>query len=162
MTGSHLSEDELRVFQNGQRLTVGGLHDGMLVQDCFPVTEPSRSRSQSASARHSRSASASSNTLAGLTGTKRLEIVRKLGSGSYAVVYLCRAILYDPVEDGSEADDFDDFDMDDDEHHRPARREIVYGQEFALKCLCKRNLSEDLLHVQRFEVCHFALDLGRY
>ena len=69
--------------------------------------------------------------------------IRKVGSGSYAVVYLARQILYDPLDDES-------YDPDDDLDGAP--RQVVYGKEFALKCLCKHNLDEELLQVQRFEV----------
>lgn len=111
-------EDGVAIFQEGERLEVGYLHAGKEVK----VLElPAQGNTASP--------------------VRRLEIVRKLGSGSYAVVYLCRAITYDPYEDG---EDFDEGAM-------------VYGEEFALKCLCKKNLSKDLLNVQKFEVSTFEL-----
>jgi hypothetical protein len=104
--------DGLRVFEDGDRLSVGDFHDGSRVVDSFP---------QQAS-----------------DTPKQLEVVRRLGSGSYAVVYLARSV------DSPYGDD--DRDLDDDE------RPVEYGREYALKCLCKKNLSADLLEVQRYEV----------
>lgn len=80
----------------------------------------------------------------------KLEIIRKVGSGSYAVVYLARQVLYDPMDDES-------FDPDDYLDTQP--QQVTYGGEFALKCLCKHNLDEDLLQVQRFEVCFTLFSL---
>lgn len=107
-----------RIFEEGDRVGVGMHHHGSLAKDCFahPVDKSAR----------------------------RLEIIRKLGSGSYAVVYLARAVLWDPDVDG--------IDSEDGEAGLEFGQEVVYGQEFALKCLCKQNLSDELLEVQRFEV----------
>jgi len=107
------SENGFEVFQQGERLEVGALHAGCTVS---ALDLPAKGSTASP--------------------VKRLEIVRKLGSGSYAVVYLCRAVIYDPYEDGGDYDD---------------EEEVVYGQEFALKCLSKKDLSDDLLNVQKFE-----------
>lgn len=117
-----------RVFDEGDRIGVGMTHQNMPVQDCFshPVDQSAR----------------------------RLEIVRKLGYGSYAVVYLARAVLWDPEVDG--------VDPEDGEAGLEFGGETVYGQEFALKCLSKHNLSDELLEVQRFEVrCHIDSILTR-
>lgn len=121
----YFDEDEdgsPRVFDEGDRIGVGMVHHNSLVQDCF---EPQVSSVIQQPAR-------------------RLEIVRKLGSGSYAVVYLARALLWDPEVDG--------VDSEDGEAGIEFGAEPVYGQEFALKCLSKHNLSEDMLQVQKFEV----------
>lgn len=120
-----------RVFDEGDRIGAGMLHAHMPVQDCFahPVDRSAR----------------------------RLEIVRKLGSGSYAVVYLARAVLWDPEVDGVDPTNGGDDNDDDDNDGLEFGGGVVYGQEFALKCLSKHNLSDELLEVQRFEVRSFSL-----
>jgi serine/threonine protein kinase len=107
--------NDLHVFEEGDRLSVGEYHDGSLVVDSFPHSPVQDS-----------------------DAPRRLEVVRQLGSGSYAMVYLARAIVSPSAAD-------DDYDLDDD-------RPVEYGKEYALKCLCKKNLSDDLLEVQRYEV----------
>ena len=80
----------------------------------------------------------------------KFEVVKALGTGSYAVVYQVRQILsgYPPVaEDFSpiSAVDFDDIPS------CPAP--VKYGREYALKCLSKADLDKDALSAQMFEVC---------
>lgn len=65
------------------------------------------------------------------------------GYGSYAIVYLVKEVLYDHSED--------DLPNGDDESYISKSQQIVYGREFALKCLSKRNLSEEQITVQKFE-----------
>lgn len=137
-----------------------------------------------------------------LTGSK-LEVIRKLGEGSYAVVYLVKEVSAEEaalqasqksvatpssasrnlaVEAPSRSPD-DDADLtmvassedllsttlkangkgkDEGFHNSPALEErrrkdlkintqLRPGKEFALKCLCKRDLPEDMLEVQRLE-----------
>lgn len=139
---------------------------------------------------------------ADLTGSK-LEVIRKLGEGSYAVVYLVKEVSAEEVashasqksmsiptsaiqsgrsEPASRSSE-DDADMtmvassedllsttlkangkgkEDGFHNSPALEErrrkdlkidtrLRPGKEYALKCLCKRDLPEDMLEVQRLE-----------
>ncbi|KAI0930605.1 hypothetical protein AcV5_007273 [Taiwanofungus camphoratus] len=77
------------------------------------------------------------------------EVVRRLGTGSYAVVYLVREVLSRPApsDDGHCAAvgrmDFDDA--------VSARQSTEYGREYAIKLLSKANLDEDALAAQLFE-----------
>ncbi|GAA5875831.1 hypothetical protein JCM8547_005326 [Rhodosporidiobolus lusitaniae] len=119
----------------------------------------------------------------GLDGPGVLEVERRLGEGTYAIVYLVREVLYDPdPTDGFDSDDalspidpLASFDFDDpapsssspshpsrpklhswassyyDDHPSSSRRETQYGSYFALKCLCKKNLTDELIEVQRAE-----------
>lgn len=113
---------DVQVFEEGQRIAVGFAHEDEEIVDCFPATH---------------------------CDVDRLEIVRKLGSGSYAVVYLAREVVSDP-RDAEDADPLDNA----------SSAGVVYGKEYALKCLSKRNLSDDLLEVQKFEATlHRALPL---
>lgn len=81
----------------------------------------------------------------------KFEVVKALGTGSYAVVYQVRQILsgYPPsAEDLSpiSAVNFDDIPSS------PAP--VRYGREYALKCLSKADLDKDALSAQMFEVSH--------
>ncbi len=108
------------------------------------------------------------------------EVVKKLGSGSYAVVYLVREVRHELVDE----EDVDYFggrmELDEKDHERTLSgrgkrvmdrwrnekkvmkgvmngssgrtRRCVYGREFAVKVLSKRNLDEDALSAQKFEV----------
>ncbi|GAA99720.1 uncharacterized protein L969DRAFT_96144 [Mixia osmundae IAM 14324] len=129
-------EPDFNVFGEGDRLGLGTMHEGQLVVDLFAsdITLPSPSA-------HSRvdSPGLADNLGGDFGGDFQLEIIRQLGYGSYAVVYLARQVLYDAPEDAAFATD---------DH---SVRGTVYGKEFALKCLCKKNLSDDLLEVQKFE-----------
>lgn len=80
----------------------------------------------------------------------RFEVVRKLGSGSYAVVYLVREILstahsHPRPEDFSVSGDLD-FELD-----LPVPSKVTYGREYAIKCLSKANLEPDAVEAQLFE-----------
>lgn len=98
-----------------------------------------------------------------------LEIVRRLGTGSYAIVYLAREVLKRPsnmIRPSSsssryEADDgFVIGQMDDDGENNGYNNShirsgaFVYGREFAVKCLSKANLDEEALSAQMAEVCN--------
>lgn len=137
-----------------------------------------------------------------LTGSK-LEVICKLGEGSYAVVYLVREVSAEEaashtaqksvaiptstsrsgVFEAHDRNSSDDADLtmvtssedllsttlkangkgkDEGFHNSPALEErrrkdlkidtrLRPGKEFALKCLCKRDLPEDMLEVQRLE-----------
>ncbi|KAJ3798374.1 hypothetical protein GGU11DRAFT_589011 [Lentinula aff. detonsa] len=79
---------------------------------------------------------------------KEFEVVRRLGAGSYAVVYLVCEVLYrpPPSEDGHTVGTLDLEDMS------KRRPKTVYGREYALKCLSKANLDEEALAAQMSEV----------
>ena len=82
----------------------------------------------------------------------KFEVVKALGTGSYAVVYQVRQILsrYPPTtEDLSpiSAVDFDDIPS--------CSTPVKYGREYALKCLSKADLDKDALSAQMFEVGAF-------
>ncbi|THH15630.1 hypothetical protein EW146_g4874 [Bondarzewia mesenterica] len=80
---------------------------------------------------------------------QEFEVIRKLGTGSYAVVYLVREVL-------------SRFAPSDDDHIYPGGRleldevtvgrpSIEYGRDFAIKLLSKANLDEEALAAQMFE-----------
>ncbi|KAF5370763.1 hypothetical protein D9758_002127 [Tetrapyrgos nigripes] len=73
---------------------------------------------------------------------KEFQVRKRLGAGSYAVVYLVSEILYRPPED-------DSLGMDLDSEDKPS---VVYGREYAIKCLSKANLDEEALAAQMTEV----------
>ncbi|KAF8134617.1 hypothetical protein EV363DRAFT_1397010 [Boletus edulis] len=78
---------------------------------------------------------------------KEFEVVRKLGTGSYAVVYLVREVLSraQPSEDGHcGIMDFGELPH--------SKSYITYGRDFALKCLSKANLDQEALAAQMTEV----------
>lgn len=95
------------------------------------------------------------------------EVVKRLGTGSYAVVYLVREVLYRAPEtehfdyDGSDLDmsmdGHGEFGADERDSRREAKRENEYGREYAVKLLSKANLDEEALSAQMFEVRHFGL-----
>ena len=79
------------------------------------------------------------------------EVIRKLGTGSYAVVYHVREVLSRPIP--SEDGHCGTLDLGD----TPTSSYVSYGREFALKCLSKANLDEDALAAQLSEVLSFPL-----
>ncbi|KAF9038336.1 kinase-like protein [Hymenopellis radicata] len=88
---------------------------------------------------------------------QEFEVVRRLGAGSYAVVYLVREVLYrpPPSEDGHVAA-VGAMEMD---SHGSKGPSTVYGREYAIKCLSKANLDEEALAAQMSEVTiHQSLD----
>ncbi|KAF8684111.1 Protein tyrosine kinase [Rhizoctonia solani] len=86
----------------------------------------------------------------------RYEIVRKLGSGSYATVFLAREILAEPGPPTDsdlpfEWNGSDDTHADPDMTIRPSSARI-YGRSFAIKCLSRASLtSPESLAVQMLE-----------
>ena len=80
---------------------------------------------------------------------REFEVVRRLGAGSYAVVYLVKEVLYRPPP--SRSDDGHEI-MDEEDFRRPS---TVYGREYAIKCLSKADLDEEALEAQMAEVCCF-------
>ncbi|RPD78274.1 hypothetical protein L226DRAFT_456926 [Lentinus tigrinus ALCF2SS1-7] len=80
---------------------------------------------------------------------KEFEVVRKLGTGSYAVVYLVREVLSRPVpSDDGHAIAVGRMDLDDGSF---GNQSTEYGREYAIKVLSKANLDEDALTSQLFE-----------
>ncbi|THV06740.1 kinase-like protein [Dendrothele bispora CBS 962.96] len=80
---------------------------------------------------------------------KEFEVKKRLGAGSYAVVYLVSEVLYrpPPSEDGhSSAVGSIELEGND------TKPSIVYGREYAIKCLSKANLDEEALAAQMTEV----------
>ena len=79
----------------------------------------------------------------------RFEIVKKLGTGSYAVIYLVREVLSRPAH------------LDDDHitlegmEHLTSHPTVEYGRDFAIKCLPKANL-DDALAMQMAEVKYIS------
>ncbi|BGP43962.1 hypothetical protein JCM10450v2_008176 [Rhodotorula kratochvilovae] len=169
-----VSEDlrDVDVFEEGERVGVGVWLDGRggYVRDCF-------------AGRADVDGKAPGN---GLDGPRQLEIERRLGEGTYAIVYLVREVLYDPdpTDDDilSPIDPLASFEFDEpgpapagdastgaqgerprmhswaSESWNPMPPRPTYGQYYALKCLCKKNLTEDLIEVQRNEAfLHRAL-----
>ncbi|TFK25524.1 CAMK/CAMK-unique protein kinase [Coprinopsis marcescibilis] len=85
---------------------------------------------------------------------QEFEVVRVLGTGSYAVVYLVREVLSrpPPSEDGHMST-IGSMDMD-------GIPQAVYGREYAIKLLSKANLDEEALAAQMSEVTiHQSLPL---
>jgi hypothetical protein len=91
------------------------------------------------------------------------------------VVYLVREVLFDPAlepepnlldstlsQTPKASDGFASLSKLDTTASSRVRgsSEVVYGRDFALKCLCKRNLSDELLVLQRGEAeLHRSLPL---
>jgi serine/threonine protein kinase len=77
------------------------------------------------------------------------QVVRRLGTGSYAVVYLVREVLYRtlPSEDGHMSL-VGPMDLD----GKIGYPTIEYGRDYAIKCLSKANLDNDALAAQMSEV----------
>lgn len=75
---------------------------------------------------------------------KEFQVIRRLGTGSYAVVYLVREVLSrNPVSDDGHVGVLD---------LGPTPPPIVYGRSFALKVLSKANLDSAALTAQLTEV----------
>lgn len=88
------------------------------------------------------------------------EVVRRLGTGSYAVVYLVQEVLFRPAP--SEDDHMSTIgSMEFSDDGKFVRNpETVYGRNFAIKCLSKANLDKDALAAQMSEVMiHQSLHL---
>jgi serine/threonine protein kinase len=81
---------------------------------------------------------------------KEFQVVHKLGTGSYAVVYLVREVMSRPPSN-SVSDDghLGILDLD---ITPPSSQPIVYGRKFALKVLSKANLDAAALAAQLTEV----------
>ena len=80
-----------------------------------------------------------------------LEVIKQLGTGSYAVVYLVQEVLSRPVP--SEDGHMSTIGLMELDSSRPsASPHIVYGRKYAIKCLSKANLDEEALALQMSEV----------
>jgi len=80
---------------------------------------------------------------------QEFEVVRHLGTGSYAVVYLVREVLSRPVPSTDGHISIEGMELDDKLTGRPS---IEYGRNFAIKCLSKANLDGEALAAQKAEV----------
>ncbi|KAJ6603129.1 hypothetical protein B0H10DRAFT_2079495 [Mycena sp. CBHHK59/15] len=81
---------------------------------------------------------------------KEFEVVRRLGAGSYAVVYQVLEVLQrsPPSEDGHSSM-LGHMELDSKHSRSPS---ITYGREYAIKCLSKANLDHEALTAQMDEV----------
>jgi serine/threonine protein kinase len=87
---------------------------------------------------------------------QEFEVVRRLGTGSYAVVYLVQEVLSRPVPSTDGHISLEGMELDDKVTSRPPTTE--YGREFAIKCLSKENLEgEEALAAQKAEVSAFIM-----
>lgn len=79
-----------------------------------------------------------------------LRVIRKLGAGSYAVVYLVKEILgrspKPRAQPNPDAEELSDSETEED------MWVYEYGRDFAVKCLSKASLSPEELDIQMFEV----------
>ncbi|EPQ57692.1 hypothetical protein GLOTRDRAFT_92494 [Gloeophyllum trabeum ATCC 11539] len=87
---------------------------------------------------------------------REFEVVRRLGTGSYAVVYLVREVLSRSVPSDSghgHVSAVGAIDLDDSFSSKSMGGvHIEYGKEYAMKCLSKANLDEEALEAQMTEV----------
>jgi serine/threonine protein kinase len=81
---------------------------------------------------------------------REFEVVRRLGAGSYAVVYQVLEVLERalPSEDGHSSM-MGHMDLDG-KHSRSSTTR--YGREYAIKCLSKANLDDEAITAQMDEV----------
>lgn len=80
---------------------------------------------------------------------QEFEVVRRLGTDSYAVVYLVREILFRPVPSTDGHISLEGMELDDKLNGRPT---IEYGRDFAIKFLSKEHLDKEALAAQKAEV----------
>jgi hypothetical protein len=81
---------------------------------------------------------------------QEFEVIRRLGTGSYAVVYHVREVLSRPVPSMDGHISIEGMELDDKLTSRPT---IEYGRDFAIKCLSKVDLDgEEALVAQKAEV----------
>ena len=91
--------------------------------------------------------------------SKVFQIMRRLGAGSYAVVYLVQEVLrLGEQDDEVYESDGADLDMSVDSHDRDEvcvdkeQKGNLYGRKYAIKLLSKVNLDKEALDAQMFEV----------
>jgi len=136
----------LNSLQEGDRLGIGLSHEGYPVVDALiESTTTSTSSPQS--------------PFRSPDDGIQFEVVRQLGYGSYAIVYLVKEILYEPDHEHGDHDLFPHHDEEDGDGTM-IQEKTIYGREFALKCLSKRNLTDEQIRVQKFEATlHRALPI---
>lgn len=78
------------------------------------------------------------------------QVIKELGKGSYAVVYLVQEILSKP--DNYSNDHISTIGLMD----LDVPNSTCYGRKFAIKCLSKANLDQDALALQMSEVCRLS------
>jgi serine/threonine protein kinase len=81
---------------------------------------------------------------------KEFRVKKRLGHGSYAVVYLVQEVLFRPVP--SEDGHMPTIGLMELDEKPSAYSEPRYGREYAIKCLSKANLDEEDLAAQMSEV----------
>lgn len=140
------TEQDLNSLQEGDRLGIGLSHEGYPVVDALiESTTTSTSSPQS--------------PFRSPDDGIQFEVVRQLGYGSYAIVYLVKEILYEPDHEHGDHDLFPHHDEEDGDGTM-IQEKTIYGREFALKCLSKRNLTDEQIRVQKFEATlHRALPI---
>ena len=81
---------------------------------------------------------------------REFEVVRQLGTGNYAAVYLVQEVLSRPLHsDDGHMSTIGLMELD---KSASAIQYTVYGREYAIKCLSKADLDQDALAVQMSEV----------
>ena len=81
---------------------------------------------------------------------REFEVIKQLGTGSYAVVYLVQEVLSRPVH--SEDGHMSTIGLMELNKSSSTIQHTVYGREYAIKCLSKADLDQDALAVQMSEV----------
>ncbi|KDR75347.1 hypothetical protein GALMADRAFT_69329 [Galerina marginata CBS 339.88] len=86
------------------------------------------------------------------------EVIKQLGTGSYAVVYLVQEVLSRPLP--SEDGHMSTIGLMELDNKSVPSLQIVYGRKYAIKCLSKANLDSEALELQMSEVTiHQSLQL---
>ncbi|KAH9810406.1 serine/threonine protein kinase, variant [Melampsora americana] len=147
----HLTRSN-RIFRVGERVGVGTSHQSHRVRDLFELG-PGNGRRLSMGGENTGQ------------GTGLLEIVRQIGCCGLPTLH--PSSLPDGLSETPKASDGFATLMSPVTSSQPPRRrrrrrgetdEVVYGRDFALKCLSKRDLSDELLLLQRGEAeIHRAL-----
>jgi len=82
---------------------------------------------------------------------QEFEVIKQLGTGSYAVVYLVQEVLYrPPSSDDGHMSTIGVMEFDN--KVAGSSGATVYGRKYAIKCLSKANLDEEALALQMTEV----------
>jgi hypothetical protein len=85
-----------------------------------------------------------------LKPANELEVIKQLGTGSYAVVYLVQEVLARPaLSDDGHMSTIGQMEG----YNTTGPQQVQYGRKYAVKCLSKANLDEEALAVQMSEVC---------
>jgi len=154
------TDADLNSLQEGDRLGIGLLHEGHLIIDAL---EGSSSTTMAIAQEVDDGADGGAQSpIRSPDDGIQFEIVRQLGYGSYAIVYLVKEILYEPPSSAnyhySHGHEEHLFVTDEDDALAEHEGKTIYGREFALKCLSKKNLTDEQITVQKFEATlHRAL-----